>query len=178
MLRLILPDTHYLESYLEALREGYYSGIAPVKTEVEIQKIEADPFTHFYELNNQGGMFTPEDGIERPRVPHNFLWLVDCETFVGGISLRYALNDFLEKYAGHVGYGIRPSMRGKGYAKKMLALGLDILRERAVTRALVTADEENIGSWKTIEANGGVMENKVPSIFKEGSIVRRYWIEL
>ncbi len=178
MLRLVLPDSAFLASYIEALREGYYLGVRPTPPEEEIKRIEADPHPHFDDLNYQGGFFTPEDGIERPRVPHNYYWLAEDKTFIGGISIRYELNDFLEKHAGHIGYGIRPSKKRQGYAKKMLALALDKLKERRVRRVLVTADDGNPASWRTIEACGGVLEGKVPSIFHKESLTRRYWIDL
>lgn len=178
MLRLILPDTRYLASYVAALREGYRLGIRQAPSEDEIKKIEADPFPHFESMNRQGGMFTPEDGIERKRVPSNYYWLVNDTDFIGGIDLRYEMNDFLIIHAGHGGYGVRPSMKRQGYAKKMLALGLQKLAEKGVTEAIFTADDENPGSWKAIEANGGVLKDKHDSIFHKGSISRRYAIDL
>jgi len=66
----------------------------------------------------------------------------------------------------------------EGYAKAILGLALKKLTEQDVKRALITADENNIGSWKTIEACGGVLENEIPSIFHEGALTRRYWIDL
>ncbi len=178
MLRLVLPDSAFLASYVEALREGYRLGARPTPLKEEIEKIETDPHEHFELLNRQGGLFTTEDGIARRQVPHNYFWLVDGKTFIGGIAIRYELNDFLEQQGGHIGYGIRPSKMRQGYAKKMLALGLEKLRERKVERVLITADDGNVASWKTIEANGGVLENKIPSIYCEGSLNRRYWIDL
>jgi len=178
MPRLILPDTRYLASYVKAMREGFCFGICPILPEDEIKKIEVDPFDHFEGYNRQGGTFTPTDGIPRPSVHHNFYWLVDDKDFIGAISVRYELNDFLEIHAGHLGYGIRPAMKRKGFAKKIVSLGLKKLKEKGVTRVLITADDDNIGSWKAIEANGGVMENKIPSIFTEGHLSRRYWIDL
>ncbi len=178
MLRLIMPDTHYLESYVEALREGYQLALRPLKTAEEISVISRDPYYHFMQENRQGGMFTHDDGNERPLVSHSLFWLVDDETFIGSISIRYHLNDFLEQHAGHIGYGVRPSMRREGYAIKMLTLGLEVLRSRGISRVLLAAEEYNIGSWKTIESNGGVMENKIPSIYVDGQVTRRYWIEI
>ncbi len=178
MLRLILPDTRYLASYVAAMREGFEFGMCPILPEDEIKKIEADPFDHFEGYNRHGGMFTPTDGIPRPSVQHNFYWLVDEKDFIGAISVRYEMNDFLEVHAGHIGYGIRPSMRRQGHAKKIIALGLKKLKERGVTRVLITANEENLGSWKAIEANGGVLESKIDCIFDKGGLSRRYWITL
>ncbi len=178
MLRLILPDTQYLASYVAALREGFRIGVRALKTEDEIMVIENAPFEHFEEYNIQGGFFTPEDGVRRTRVKCNTFWLVNEKDFIGAINLRYELNDFLEKHAGHVGYGVRPSMMRQGYAKKMLALGLEKLRKQGVMKVMLTADIDNPGSWKAIEANGGILTEIHDSIFKPGSVSRTYWIDL
>jgi len=178
MLRLILPDSAYLTSYVAALREGYYLGVRKTPDENEIKKIEDDPYDHLEMLNHQGGYYTFEDGIERKRVPFNYYWLVDEDDFIGAIDIRYELNDFLAQHAGHIGYGVRPSKKRQGHAKRMLAMALEKLKAKRVTRVMVTADDTNIGSWRTIEANGGVLQDKVPSPFHSGGIERRYWIEL
>ncbi|HAX92252.1 MAG TPA: GNAT family N-acetyltransferase [Rhodospirillaceae bacterium] len=178
MLRLILPDTRYLASYIAALREGFRIGVRDIPPEEEIQKIEKDPFDHLEGINRQGGFFTPPDGIERKRVPFNDYWLVDDKDFIGAISLRYELNDFLETHGGHIGYGIRPSMMRKGYAKAILTLGLQKMRARGITSIFITCDEDNVASWKTIESKGGIIMDKAPSIFCGGSIRRRYLIEI
>ena len=94
---------------------------------------------------------------------------------VGMIDLRHRLNDFLAKIGGHIGYSVRPDERRKGYAKTMLRLVLNEARERGIDRALVTCDDDNIGSARTIEANGGVLECVAQH---DGETIRRYWITL
>lgn len=94
---------------------------------------------------------------------------------VGMIDLRHRLNEFLAEYGGHIGYSTRPDERRKGYAKWMLAHVLDEARQLGLSRVLVTCDDDNEGSRRTIEANGGVFE-RTASL--EGEILRRYWIEL
>ena len=95
---------------------------------------------------------------------------------VGTINIRYKLNDYLLRIGGHIGYGIRPSERCKGYATKMLALALEKCRELGIDKALVTCDKDNLGSAKTIINNGGVLENEYTE--SDGNIVQRYWIIL
>lgn len=94
---------------------------------------------------------------------------------VGMIDLRHSLNAFLAEYGGHIGYSVRPDERRKGYAKQMLAQVLTEAKKRGMNRVLVTCDEDNTASARTIEANGGRFDRKA---CLESEILRRYWIEL
>ena len=94
---------------------------------------------------------------------------------VGMIDLRHRLNDYLAEYAGHIGYSVRPDERRKGYATQMLRLVLDEARRRGIPRVLVTCDEDNEASARTIERCGGVFERHADL---DGEVLRRYWIEL
>ena len=90
---------------------------------------------------------------------------------VGFLNLRLCLNDFLLEEGGHIGYSIRPSERGKGYAKEALGQGLQVAKEKNIKKALVTCSTENPASRAVIVANGGVFED-----VRNG--VERYWIDL
>lgn len=94
---------------------------------------------------------------------------------VGMIDVRHSLNDFLAEYGGHIGYSVRPDERRKGCAKAMLALALKEAKKLGIERVLITCDDDNVGSARTIEANGGVFERLT---HLENEILRRYWIEL
>ena len=96
---------------------------------------------------------------------------------VGMIQVRHRFNDFLEKYAGHIGYSVRPSERRKGYAKEMLKKALPYCREIGLDRVLITCIDGNIGSEKTILANGGVYESTLYEP-NSGRNMKRFWIEL
>jgi predicted acetyltransferase len=94
---------------------------------------------------------------------------------VGRVSIRHALNEFLENYGGHIGYMVRPSFRRNGYATEMLKQALQYCKSFGLESVLVTCNDNNVGSQKVIEANGGVLENK---LFHHGVWKRRYWIEI
>lgn len=79
------------------------------------------------------------------------------------------------KTGGHIGDGIRPSERRKGYATAMIALALDECKKLGISRVLMCCDKDNVGSVRSIIKNGGVLENEVEG---NGHIVQRYWIQL
>ena len=90
---------------------------------------------------------------------------------VGFLNLRLCLSNFLLEAGGHIGYSIRPSERGKGYAKESLRQGLQVAKEKNIKRALVTCSTENPASRAVILANGGKLED-----VRDGT--ERYWIDV
>lgn len=99
---------------------------------------------------------------------------------VGIIDFRHRLSEFLLNYGGNIGYSVLPEERRKGYAKEMLKLVLEYCKEYGLHRVLVTCDKDNIGSYKTIQANGGILENEVIDEvnLSESGVIQRYWIRL
>jgi predicted acetyltransferase len=69
---------------------------------------------------------------------------------------------------GHSGFDMRPKVRRQGHATAMLAAALPKARELGLHHVLITCDEDNTGSRRVIEANGGVLEFA-------GDGIRRYW---
>ena len=118
-------------------------------------------------LQAEAGLNIPENWV--PSI--QFVSFDDVGRALGFLNLRLRLNEGLLNYAGHIGYSIRPSERGKGYAKESLRQGLQIAKEKNIKRALVTCSTENPASRAVILANGGVYED-----VRNGT--ERYWIDL
>lgn len=96
---------------------------------------------------------------------------------VGMIQIRHFLNDYLLQYGGHIGYSVRKSERNKGYAKEELRQALIYCREILhISRVLLTCDNDNLPSRKTILSQGGKKENEV-FLEYENCVIERYWID-
>ena len=118
-------------------------------------------------LNKEMGINLPEN-----RVPSiQFVLFGESGRALGFLNLRLRLNEGLLNYAGNIGYSIRPSERGKGYAKETLRQGLQVAKEKNIKKALVTCSVNNPASRAVILANGGQLED-----VRNGT--ERYWIEV
>ncbi len=96
---------------------------------------------------------------------------------LGFLQVRHEFNDYLSKFGGNIGYSIRPSERRKGYAKQMLKMALPFCKEIGLEKVLITCNDGNIGSEKTILANGGIYESTVHEP-NENEHLKRFWIKL
>ena len=134
---------------------------------------EGMPFRRYLEV-----LAERERGENLParHVPSTFLFAFAGNTIVGRVSIRHSLNRYLERFGGHIGYVVVPEYRRQGYATAILRQALQIARQKlGLTRVLVTCDDDNVGSIKTIEKNGGVLESIVTGPNGD-TPKRRYWI--
>ncbi|MGI6743415.1 MAG: GNAT family N-acetyltransferase [Eubacteriales bacterium] len=99
------------------------------------------------------------------------------DRLVGMIQIRHYLTEYLAKYAGHIGFSVRPSEQRKGYGTSMLRAVLGYCPEIGIDKILITCDEGNPGSEKTIINSGGVYESTVYEEEKDHGI-KRFWITL
>ena len=117
--------------------------------------------------------------IPKEHVPCTFLFAFnDKNEIVGRTSIRHELTDHLKKVGGHIGYGVVPEHRKKGYATLILKESLKYIRDNLpqLRKVLLTCDEGNIASQKTIENNGGILENVIDIPNKKKKM--RFWIEI
>ena len=110
-------------------------------------------------------------------VPDSTFFCLDEERniFVGAVNIRHDLNEYLLRSGGHIGEGVRPSERRKGVATAMIALALEECRRLGINRVLMVCEKDNVGSARSIQKNGGVLENE---ILDDGVWEQRYWIDL
>ncbi|MFH1157633.1 MAG: GNAT family N-acetyltransferase [Pseudomonadota bacterium] len=177
-LELVQPDIRYRDSYVEALREGLEPVMPPEEKLHEIERDFEGYRKREHDLNNP--VVLP-DGSKVKRIPHTELWLVSGDRFLGRISIRHELTEYLRQVGGHIGYAVRKSERRKGYGKLMMKLALPYARLVGLKEALVTCDDDNIASIKIIEGAGGVLEKlDRMDVFATGEplLVRHYWVKL
>lgn len=172
MAHLVKPSIQYKDSYIEAIREA--------KAEGRYEDLDIDTLKLDFPAYVQDLLDRTQRRADRPDlVPESIWWLVEDGEFLGRVSIRHELTEDLLRVGGHIGYDIRPSQRKKGYGTLILRLALDKSRELGLDRVLLTCRADNVGSWKIIEANGGVLENEVEVDLPMGRVLaRRYWIDL
>lgn len=168
-LKLITPALEHQALFEDMMTEWKASGtkIFPGAIRYEYQE-----FSEFIEKLREKSL-----GLESGRVPSDTYLCLDEDRgiFVGAVSIRHYLSEELLARGGHIGDGVRPSERRKGIATQMIGMALEKCREMGIDRVLITCDKDNIGSAKSIQNNGGILENEVTE--EDGNIVQRYWIE-
>ncbi len=168
MTDLAVPDVCLQASWAEAILEFgsetiHGSGIGPDAVDVSNEGCAA----FVDELRRAGDVREPP---LRPGWVHcTHFWIVDGPDLVGFLALRHELTPFLLEEGGHIGYSVRPSRRREGHASRALALALPRAAALGLDRVLLTCDEDNVASRRTIEQNGGELED-----IRSGR--RRYWI--
>ncbi len=96
---------------------------------------------------------------------------------VGTVNVRWDLHEAMLRFGGHIGYGIRPSERRKGYNKINLYLALKEAKKLGLERVMIDCAVDNVASDKTIRALGGVLERceRDPA---DGEMTNVYWINI
>lgn len=169
-MKLIKPTIVLKQEYLEMLDEWKQNN------EKIVPWVLNEDTSDFQAMISRFADYSQGIGLKEDLVPHSTYWLVrDDNKILGAINIRHRLNDYLKNIGGHIGYGIRPSERRKGYATEMLGKALDIVRGMGIKSIMISCDKDNIASGKTIIKNGGVLHSEDSD---NGTIFQRYWIAL
>lgn len=172
-LRLLRPSRRFKAAFVELMDD--FTSAGDLRYEMLRPRVETD----FGAVVREWTRCEKARNIQPGMAPYRTYWLVrDERDILGTIRLRLRLTDSLRTEGGHIGYNIRPSERSKGYATRMLGMGLDKFREMGgYDRVLVTCDDDNAASARVIEKNGGARDADSVSPYS-GKRVRRYWIVL
>ncbi|MEL6309794.1 MAG: GNAT family N-acetyltransferase [Chloroflexota bacterium] len=163
---LVRPAMQYKDSFIAAVREYEREGVRPPWNYSILQ----DQFDEYIDT-----VLAAETQPLAGYVPQSTFWLVVNKQYAGTLDIRHHLTPSLRKFGGHIGYRVRPTMRRKGYGTLQLKLALPHIWALGIERALVTCDDDNVGSQKIIEANAGILQDKLDN--GRSSLTRRYWID-
>lgn len=172
-LKLVFPTEEYKEQIEEYLREHFEYGEYELAGDGSLDKIK-----NFDEWLLKIKKDVSEEKIDRGRIPSTlFIGVRKSDNrVIGTMQIRHKLNESLLKNIGHIGDGVRPSERRKGYATEMIRLALEECKKLGIDRVLMVCYKDNIASRKSIMNNGGVLENEIAA--EDGKIDQRYWISL
>ena len=167
------------------LSKDYYDQLAEMidewKFDQEVNHTNHSPWAIFKNDYHDFDYYLENLELKEPKngyIPNSVFFLLDVDrsTLLGAVDIRHYLNEYLLQYAGHIGTGIRPSERRKGYATEMIRLSLYECRRLGIANVLMVCDKANIASKKSIINNGGILENEF--VDEDGKVQQRFWINL
>jgi len=169
-MQLVQPEKKYFASYRNAIQENKTYG---VDTYQLMDTEETELFTTLENLRTGSNLL-------KGWVKATYLWMIDKGEFVGEIDIRHSLTDSLLHFGGNIGYYVRPSRWGEGIGTYMLGLGLEYCKtELHLERVLLTCNDDNYGSIRVIENNGGLLHDTIEQTIQGKDLVtRRYWIKI
>ena len=175
MIKLIKPSEKYFLQYKEMMDEWLMEGSRVDPWSLDLKYHTKEYFKQMLKRVQEAER--GENIGEYP--PSTTYWLYDDEKdiIIGCSNLRHYLRGDAEKIWGHIGYGIRPSQRRKGYGKLLLKLTLEEAKKRGLDKVLLAAYVGNIPSWKLMEKCGGKFE-KIVYEEETGLPAKRYWIDI
>lgn len=172
-LELVIPDKTHEAAALEYIREHIAHG-EPVLHGAAL----LDQFQSYDEWLDRLKANSNEKTALPGYVPATTFFAVRRSDgrIVGTIDIRHRLNEFLRSYGGHIGYGVRPSERRKGYATQMLKMALVYAKQIGLTKVMLACNRDNEASRRTIQRCNGVLEREF--LHTDGHIVQVFWITI
>ena len=156
-LELVLPREEHREQLENYLKEHFENNEYILHGDGGLSKIKNfDEWLH--KIHNE----SIKEKVKEGRVQSTlYLGIRKSDgRMIGTIQIRHELNEYLLNIGGHIGDGVRPSERRKGYATEMIRLALEKCKEIGLDKVLITCNKDNIGSRKSIQNNGGILENE------------------
>jgi predicted acetyltransferase len=158
-MELIRPTEAHLPGFLDALRRDWdWTRDSGRTAQEEVDRVLADPARFLALMDDraaEGGPVEIAPGITVPRLPSITRWMWDGE-FAGQISLRWqhGTPELPPTCLGHIGYGVVPWKRRRGYATAALRQVLPLAAAEGLPYVEITCDPDNEASRRVIEANG------------------------
>lgn len=165
---------------LVKLSKEYETHLTEMMDEWIVEKDDIVPYSIIKNDYHDFDKYLENIELKEPKngyVPDSTFFCLDEERdiFVGAVNIRHYLSERLLLNGGHIGDGVRPSERGKGIGTKMVGLALEECKKLGIYKVLMVCNKENPASARTIQKNGGILENELTV---DGEVEQRYWITL
>lgn len=163
------------EMYDEYMNSELIPGIDRFEGIRDFENLEKMNFNEWIEVLEKN---KDQEQLPKEYSSHTLYLVIDKnKRIVGAMDLRWREVPVLMKFGGLIGYSVRPSERGKGYATKMLKLALEEFKKINKEKLLITCKDFNIASRRVIEKNNGIYES---SYYNEDDkyTYLKYWIKL
>lgn len=171
-LLLIKPKLALEAEIEEYKREHFEKGEYELHGSALLDKLSFEKWLELVENNSYENTVHP-DWV----VSSTFLVIRKSDNrIVGMLDIRHSLNEFLKNYGGHIGYGVRPTERRKGYATQMLKQGLEFCKTIGLEKVMLACYKDNLASSRTIIKCGGALEREFAH--SDGKTVQVFWIML
>lgn len=162
-MQLISPTTKYKNNYIAYIKELGDEERYPFPLDFDYEN-----FTDFLKKIED---YTTGTNIPNDAVPSSTFWLMNNDEIIGVTNLRHFLNKEIEFCGGHIGLGIRPSYRGKGIGKLLMAKSIEKLQLMGVDSVHIHCYKENTASAAMIVANGGELASE---LVDKSKVIQRY----
>lgn len=170
-IKLVFPEVGMEEAALAFKQEFFSAGENSISGSY---KLDMNRYTYTEWLQILKGNLSEETVNPKFGVSETYFAVNDEEMIVGIINFRHTLTPFYSN-SGHIGYSVRPTQRGKGYASEMLKAVLVKAKAAGLDEVRLVCKRSNIASEKVIVKNGG----KLLRTFGEGEELREeYAIKL
>jgi predicted acetyltransferase len=171
MLVLAEPDVGLERAYRDMMAEWSAAGETPLPWVLQ------EDASDFAALVKRLRGVARGEGIPPGYAPSSTWYAVDDGTgmMAGAVNIRHWLADEMG-FWGHVGVGVRPGLRGRGYGTALLALALEKCAALGIRRAMAACYKDNVASARAIMKSGGALDRELPDPHT-GRTIQQYWLD-